>query len=187
MIYSVEFDDLAHSLISLHAATDAAEAQGLLCGILCAQGRVDQSSWTAQVLGEGLTNGDISLTELRQQLDTLYQESMQSLYDEDYGFKLYLPEDEVTLQERIEAISEWCQGFLFGFSIRSLEEISDEIREEIEALIEDFVEVTRLEVESGDDEGEDEQSFMEIEEYIRMGVIYIFTSLNPVSTSHRLQ
>jgi yecA family protein len=187
MIYSVEYDDLAHSLISLHAATDAAEAQGLLCGILCAQGRVEQSSWTAQVLGESLAGGDISINELRQQLHALYEESMQSLYDEEFGFQMYLPDDDVTLQERIEAISEWCQGFLLGFSMRSLEEISGEIREEIEGLIEDFVEVTRLDVESGDDEGEDEQSFMEIEEYIRMGVIYIFTSLNPVSTSHRLQ
>lgn len=187
MIYSVDFDDLAHGLISLHAATDAAEAQGLLCGILCAQGRVDQTSWTAQVLGEGLTDGDETIQELRQQLNTLYQESMQSLYDEEYGFKMYLPDDEVTLQERIEAISEWCQGFLLGFSMRSLDEVSDEIREEIEGLIEDFVEVTRLDVESSEDENEDEQSFMEIEEYIRMGVIYIFTSLNPVSTSHRLQ
>ena len=59
--------------------------------------------------------------------------------------------------------------------------------EEIEALLEDFVEVTRIDAEASEDDNEDEESLVEIEEYIRMGVVYIFTSLNPVAGSDRLQ
>lgn len=187
MAYSIDFDDLEHALMKINAAAEAAEAQGLICGILCALGRVDKASWVQQVIGEAADPGDLLMHEVKEQLDALYQESMLSLYDEDYGFQMFLPDDEASIEERIQAISEWCQGFLLGFSMRSLESIDDESRQEIEALLEDFVEVTRIDAEASEDDNEDEESLLEIEEYIRMGVIFIFTSLNPVAGSDRLQ
>jgi len=187
MSYAIDFDDLSHVLMKMNAATEAAEAQGLLCGILCALGRVDKQSWMQQVIGEAVDPGDLLIKEVRESLEILYRESMESMYDDEYGFQLFLPDDDVSLEERINTISEWCQGFLLGFSMRSLDELESETREEIEGLLEDFIEVTRIDAESGEDDTEDEDSFVEIEEYIRMGVIYIFTSLNPVATSHRLQ
>ena len=187
MSYSIDFDDLSHILIKMNAATEAAEAQGLFCGILCALGRVDKQSWIHQVIGEAVEPGDLLIKEVKEHLETLYQETLKSMYDDEYGFQLFLPDDEVTLEERIHTISEWCQGFLLGFSMSSLDSLESEAREEIEGLLEDFIEVTRIDAESGEDDTDDEDSFVEIEEYIRMGVIYIFTSLNPVATSHRLQ
>ncbi len=187
MSYSVDFDDLSHILMKMNTAAEAAEAQGLLCGILCALGRVDKQSWIQQVIGEAVDPGDLLIKELKDHLESLYQQTLESMYDDEFGFRLFLPDDEVSLEERIHTISEWCQGFLLGFSMRSLDSIESEAREEIEGLLEDFIEVTRIDAESGEDDSDDEDSFVEIEEYIRMGVIYIFSSLNPVATSHRLQ
>ena len=187
MAYSVEFDDLEYTLIKINAAAGAAEAQGLICGILCALGRVDKPSWIQQVIGEAADPADLLMRETREQLDVVYQETMQSLYDEDYGFQLFLPDDQAQIEERIQAVSEWCQGFLLGFSMRSLDTIDDETRQEIEALLEDFIEVTRIDAEPGEDANEDDESLFEIQEYIRMGVIFIFTSLHPLAGSDRLQ
>jgi len=187
MAYSIDFDELSHILIKMNAATEAAEAQGLFCGILCALGRVEKQSWVQQVIGEAVDQGDPLLKEAREHLDALYQETLESLSDDEYGFQLFLPDDDVSLEERIHTISEWCQGFLLGFSMRSLDAVEAESRAEIEGLLEDFIEVTRIDAETGVDDNDDEDSFIEIEEYIRMGVIFIFTSLNPVATSHRLQ
>jgi yecA family protein len=187
MAYSIDFDDLEHALMKINAAAEAAEAQGLICGILCALGRVDKQSWIQQVIGEAADPADLLMGEIKEQLDIVYQETLQSLYDEEYGFQLYLPDDEAPIEERIQTISEWCQGFLLGFSMRSIDSIQGESREEIEALLEDFVEVTRIDAEVSEDDDEDEESLVEIEEYIRMGVVYIFTSLNPVTGSDRLQ
>lgn len=187
MAYSTDFDDLSHSLIKLNAATEAAESQGLLCGILSAMGRIDKTSWLQQVLGEAVPQGDELIEEVRGQLEAVFSETMEALYDEEYGFELFLPDDDVSLDERLAALSEWCQGFLLGFSMRSLDSIEGEAREEIESLIEDFVGLTHIDLESGDAAEDDETSYFEITEYIRMGVIFIFTSLHPIATSNRLQ
>jgi yecA family protein len=187
MAYSIDFDDLEHTLMKVNAAAEAAEAQGLICGMLCALGRVDKQSWIQQVIGEAVDPADLLMHEIKEQLDDLYQQTFESLYDEEFGFQLFLPDDEVSIEERLQAISAWCQGFLLGFSMRSLDSIEGESREEIEGLLEDFVEVTRIDAEASGDDNEDEESLVEIEEYIRMGVVYIFTSLNPVTGSDRLQ
>lgn len=187
MAYSVDFDDLSHSLMKMHAASEAAESQGLFCGILCALGRVEKNAWIQQVMGEAIDPGDLLVAEIKEQLHALYTETLESLYDDDYGFQLFLPDDDVSMGERIQSISEWCQGFLLGFSMRSLDTLEGDTRTEIEALLEDFVEVTRIDAEGSEDENDDENSFAEIEEYIRMGVIFIFTSLHPIATSDRLQ
>jgi len=187
MAYSTDFDDLSHSLIKLNAATEAAESQGLLCGILCAMGRIDKASWLQQVLGEAVPQGDLLIQEVKEQLEAVFNETMEALYDEEYGFQLFLPDDEVSLTERLAALSEWCQGFLLGFSMRSMDTIESETRDEINSLLEDFVELTRIDVELDGETDEDDESFFEISEYIRMGVIFIFTSLHPIATSNRLQ
>lgn len=187
MGYSTDFDDLSHVLMKVNAATEAAEAQGLMCGILCALGRVDKLAWSQQVIGEAADPADVLMKEIMEQLNSLYEETLETLYDDEYGFQLFLPEDDVSLQERINTMSEWCQGFLLGFSMCSLDSVTGEIREEIEALLEDFIEVTRIDAESGEDDNDDESSLVEIEEYLRMGVIFIFTSLHPIVTTDRLQ
>jgi len=187
MAFSTDFDDLSHSLIKLNAATEAAESQGLLCGILCAQGRIDKLSWMQQVLGEALPKGDLLIQEVRVELESLFSETMEALYDEEYGFQMFLPDDDVSLNERLSALSEWCQGFLLGFSMHSMDTLEGEIKDEINNLIEDFVELTRIDIDPADEEDEEENSFFEITEYVRMGVIYIFTSLHPIATSNRLQ
>lgn len=187
MIYTTDFDDLSHSLIKLDAVTEAAEAQGLFCGILCALGRVEKQSWARQVIGEAAASGGSLVRELTDQLESLYDESMQSLYDDELGFQLFIPDDEVSIGERMQSLSEWCQGFLLGFSMRNLDTIEGEVRGEIDELLQDFVGVTQIDVEVVDNDEDDEESIVEIQEYIRMGVIYIFTTLHPVAASTRLQ
>ena len=78
----------------------------------------------------------------------------------------------------MQAISEWCQGFLLGFSHNEARNRA-ELPTDVEELLADFVEITRIELETGEDPEEDENALMEIEEYVRMGVIYIMESLHP--------
>jgi len=187
MAYTCDFDDLSHELMKMDAAAGAAEAQGMVCGMMCAQGRVDKLDWVKQVLGANVAPGDLLIKQVQAQLFQLHQETLEGLYDQDFAFELFLPDDDVSLAERMDMLSEWCQGFMLGFSSRSLDELDGEVGEEITGLIEDFIEITRIDLESFDDPEEDENSFFEITEYIRMGVIFIFTNLQPVTTSPRLQ
>jgi len=188
MAYSTDYDDLADMLIKLNASTEAAEAQGLLCGMMCAAGRADKQVWLQQVLGIAPDPSDLLAKELISQLEALYQDTLRGMYDdESLAFQLFLPDDNVRIEEQAAGLSEWVQGFLLGFSIRSLDDLHDELKEEIEGLLEDFVEITRLDMSPGEDENEDESACMEIEEYIRMSAMFIFMSLQPAASSNRLQ
>jgi yecA family protein len=187
MVYRCDFDDLSDTLLRVNAAAEAAEAQGLLCGLICVKGRVDRQSWKSQVLGADLTQADLLIQEANQQLDTLYEETHESLYDEELGFDLFMPLDDVSMQERIAALGEWCQGFLLGYSEQKMDNMNEDLRQEIDELLNDFVEITRIQPDDEAEDDEEEGSLMEVQEYIRMAVMYIFSSLHPLPTGGRLQ
>jgi uncharacterized protein YgfB (UPF0149 family) len=86
----------------------------------------------------------------------------------------------------MQSLSEWCQGFLLGFS-QSISRNKGVLPEDVEELLSDFVEITRIDMESTGDDEEDENALMEIEEYIRIGVIFIMETLHPRVSAPGLQ
>ena len=55
--------------------------------------------------------------------------------DEEFGFVLWLPDDEESLEERTIALAQWCSGFLAGLaSGGQLDALSEEAKEAIEDL-----------------------------------------------------
>jgi uncharacterized protein YgfB (UPF0149 family) len=106
-------------------------------------------------------------------------------------FKLLLPDDDDSLPERVEAISAWCQGFIYGLAAGGIQQGS-ELPEDTEELLKDMVEISRAghDVDDGGDdaanEDEDEVALMEIEEYVRMGVLLIYEELQPLQTTQTI-
>jgi yecA family protein len=186
MTHLVDFDDLAHALIRIDAAAEAAESHGILCGLFCSDGRADRSEWIRQVLGEEQDPANGLVREAIAMLEKLYQSTLEEMFDELGQIELLIPGDDVSITERMESISEWCQGFLLGFS-HNYQRNKGDLPEEIEELLADFVEITKVDLESTGDEEEDENALMEIEEYIRVGVVFIMESLHPRVSSPGLQ
>ena len=86
------------------------EIHGLLTGWLCAG-----TGWNAADRINALENwlgvdigGDVEV-----QFERLYQDTLAGLQDEDLSFRLLLPEDDAPVNERAQAVSAWCGGFLF--------------------------------------------------------------------------
>lgn len=178
MTQKVDYDDLSDTLIRCDAAAEASESHGILCGMFCANGRAEVEAWMQQVMGEEADPSNALVKEARSMLVNLYQDTLQELFSEETELELLLPGDDVSIIERMQAISEWCQGFLLGFSQNEVRN-RGELPNDVEELMADFVEITRIELETGEDAEEDENALMEIEEYVRMGVIYIMESLHP--------
>ncbi len=150
----------------------AAQAHGLLAGLLCADPGIQCGTWLERALGQaslpGLA-GDALLARL-------HEETRRQLDDFDFSFTLLLPDDEYALDERADALGEWCQGFLLGLGYGSKgQDWPDECAE----VLQDFVEITRLDPEvSGE---EDELAYAELAEYVRAGVQVIRArSLSPM-------
>ena len=172
-----DFDALDRALEAADARAGAAEAHGILCGMLCAGQGVDRRAWFGEVLEPSTAEGDLLVREAEDQLDRLLAATLAQINAGMLELRLELPADEAPLGDRVHALGEWCQGFLLGFASVGMEHRS-QTPAEINELLEDFVEITKVETEGLDHGADrDEESFAEVSEYVRMGVLMAFEQL----------
>lgn len=160
---------------------NAAEAHGMLCGALCMAGRqIPLQVWFNQLLPGDLSAANPVLQELEVKATDLLQHTLQQLDDELLTFRLILPEDDDTLQNRVAALAAWCQGFNYGLAINGYQETAAD-QSNVAELIRDFSEISRAGTESGGETAseEEESAFSELEEYVRIGVLLIMDEMQP--------
>lgn len=149
-----------------------AELHGLLVGHSCAGAGFAPQAWldnAAQLFDGEIPPG------LQQALTGL-QEMLRSEISADdcMAITLLLPGDDDSLELRSTALAQWCQGFLSGFggSIGQ-RKLSAEARE----ILEDYIAIAQIA--EADNAEDDEASFMEVSEYLRMTAVFLFTECNP--------
>lgn len=178
-----QLDDL---LFRVDAAMGAAEAHGALCGMLCAQGATEASQWLLHVLGEH-EESSRDLQEAGKQLLLIHQITVEQMNNNDIDFNLMLPDDDEVLEDRVEALGSWCQGFVYGLAAGGLKE-DTKLPENSGELIKDILEISRAGY-VADDEAEievsedDEMAFMEVSEYVRIGILLVYEELQPLQSS----
>lgn len=185
-----DIPQLEDMLFNLDAALGATEAHGALCGMLCAQGATDVSKWMLHVLGEH-DESSPALQAVGKELLKIHKISVEQMNNNDIEFELMLPDDDDPLEDRVEGLGLWCQGFVYGLAIGGIKE-NTELPENSKELIKDILEISRAgyvaddEAELAADEAdseEDEVAFMEVCEYVRMGILLIYEELQPLQSS----
>jgi yecA family protein len=181
-----DISTLDETLFKVDATMGAAESHGALCGMLCARGSTDLSEWMGHVLGEQGQSNAFS-RDLASQLTELHQSTLGQMNDPYGGFELLLPDDDDELDERTEALGDWCLGFVYGLAAGGISEESD-LPEDTQELLLDFIEISRAgndlsDLDEESDEEEDERAFVEVVEYVRTGVLLINEELQPLQTS----
>jgi yecA family protein len=163
---AVHFDELANSLLPLGTLNSPSELQGLLCGKLCGGAVLSEVSWLLEAV-EFLDFTQAPDESIRNLLSRLYHATHAQLRG-DFALQLMLPDDEVEIELRLEALSQWCHGFLTGFgSAGAKDELSDDARDALEDLAA-LVQVTT------DGEDDDEADYMEVTEYVRMAAASLY-------------
>lgn len=168
------YDDIDLALEDIGAAGNAAAVHGLLTGLACT-GTVHPEArlrvWLTDELDVDLD--DVTFRELRR-IDSILR---RQLLDDDLGFEMLLPEDELPLADRVAAMAEWCDGFLGGFGAGSAGRKDQELPEDVRMLLETIGEFARAEV--GDDSADDEaeRNYMELVEYLRIAALTIFLEI----------
>jgi len=148
-------------------AAELAECHGLLCGLVCRESSSNASDFMYQLAAMQLVmNPGAALNAV---LIDAYDSTVAQLEDEEFGFALWLPDDDEPLEERAIALAQWCSGFLAGLgSGGQLDVLSEEARE----AIEDLQQIARAELSSAGgssaESEEDEAAFAEIVEYVRV-------------------
>jgi len=183
-----DIGQLEDLLFQVDAAMGAVESQGALCGILCAQGATEATRWLVHVLGDQGEDGKPALKDAAARLMQIYQFTIEQINDTEIEFDLYLPDDDDPLEERVEALSSWCQGFIYGLAVGGIRQDTD-LPDDTQELLRDIIEISQISQASveaeqeGEGEEEDEVAFMEVVEYVRMGTVLIYEELQPLQSS----
>lgn len=182
------------ALSRLGLPVSASEGHGLLCGLICARGYVECDAWVAlmdednleQLISEdpqALINvnkagtRDLSVDADGQLLQQLHRETLNEFGSGECDFYPVLPDDDESLADRTDALAEWCQAFLFGLAAGGIKDFST-LPEQVEEISRDLVEFSHALHGDTDENEQDEFAYVELVEYIRVGVQLVFEELN---------
>lgn len=151
----------------------AAEAHGLATGMLCIENKIESAIWLAELFSDDI----VLVDDDKMVLVALFEQTRKLLTEQnnDFRYDLFLPADDESLAGQLQALCQWCEGFLFGVGyIRS----SAEWPGETGGIMQDIVEFTKLDTEVDVDMDEEElneqaAALIEIQEYLRVAVMTV--------------
>lgn len=172
---SLCIDNLKKALDAAEIGQHPVEVHGALVGLICGGVEQDNQTWVGPLI-DLMNDGKALESNLLQLITELYQDTVTRLVDFEFGFTLLLPEEEVSLSHRVEALSLWTQSFLTGIAIiqPKLNQASDDVKE----VIKDLAEIAQVEFDVGDDE-ESEAAYIELQEFVRMAAILCYSEFGP--------
>jgi uncharacterized protein len=192
---AVDFSEIDTVLERLGVIYAASETHGVLCGLLCVKGFVSYDDWIRLLhdeekiqpawIKEDLADENDGAWDGRELDETvasdwgllqdLYDETLRQLNNDDYGFSLLLPDDEQPLRARTESLVAWCDGFLFGLGAGEIKDFA-QLPDDVNEISHDLAEISRAYHEDESTEA-DEVAYTELVEYVRVGVLVVYESL----------
>ncbi|MCR4301258.1 MAG: UPF0149 family protein [Sulfuricaulis sp.] len=169
----------------LHEAgvpTGAAEAHGIITGVLCAPGGA-RFAWEELVLGRDAGRDRDPQAALSRQLAALHRSTYAHLNGVECDFSPLLPGDEHSLAEQIEGLSDWCRGYLLGLYAGGVPP-SEGLDGDAGEVIRDITRLSEAELDASLADEEEARALVEIVEYLRVGVQLVFEELQPPAVKH---
>jgi uncharacterized protein YgfB (UPF0149 family) len=169
------YDEFERVLRDARALPEPAEAHGTLAGALCSSSDYGLLEWLHEILPDDSPDEDALQSSV---LQNVYNTMVSTLAGNEADFTPLLPDDESPLSERADALSLWCQGFLYGLGSGPA---SDPAKVSTEAgeIIRDLTEITHVGVEAEEQNEENEVAFAEVVEFVRVGVQILFVEFAP--------
>lgn len=153
-----------------------AELHGDLCGQLCAGRHPELDAWLLQSTQfmevEALDSPDSKV-----ELADVLEQTEVGLQDPELGFDLLIADEDYSLNERMQTLLEWCEGFLSALADN--QQFKDgSLSEELKEAIQDLEQIADISDALEDDE-QNEQDFFAVSEYVRMTAMMLYTECNP--------
>lgn len=115
---------------------------------------------------------DGRFTQLSDMLYELYRDTSELLIETKDGFDLILPDEDESIDVRVNGIATWCKGYLLGLLYNNAFGI-DQIPESGAEIARDLMEIAEAAA-GADDENEEDWALAELHEYIKVGSQLIF-------------
>ena len=175
--------DLTALALNAAETLSVAEIHGVVVGLAVWQPEAFDLQELVDLVGADSLTDEINV-------ESFVNASIEALTAEDMSFAPLLPEDDVQLDVRLEALAQWCAGFLAGFGaagtargMSSLDALPDEVQE----IVSDLSAITDIDVDAfaASETGEGapapagaasaEEDLMQIQEFVKVGVLLVFS------------
>lgn len=177
---TVAFDDVNALLAPYPELESASFLQGMLMGLMCRQSAFKEAVWLKRLLDEA------KVTSVKEgflvKMHEVYLDAEASLNGSGFELTLCLPADSEDLAFRAQMLGQWCEGFLYGMGLAG--KTAEKLQGEVVELCRDFGDIAGIDSsELMEATEQDEADFMELVEFVKIGVLTINETLNPVEAS----
>lgn len=180
-----DYNDVSDALEALSALGTAGQSHGLLCALMCAHARINREAWVDSLLGGHIEPSDDKAREAYQLLHEVFNATKDAFQRNEFELPLLLPEDDSPLPERVDALGEWCQGFLTGLHLLGMD-IEKNSNAEIQECLEDLLSISQVELTPEDQvDQESENYFLNLVEHVRVAVLTIMQELQISFKEHQ--
>jgi hypothetical protein len=115
---------------------------------------------------------DLLAAKAREGLARLAYQTLGEIQGPAMGFEILLPADTVTLGERATALYDWVRGFLFALGLLGVNEA--DLTRQAREVLNDFTQLTHLDLDALDDAEENEAALTEITEFVRVAAMLLY-------------
>lgn len=136
------------------------ELHGLVMGIVSVAQSPNEAEW--QYILQQLDFEPLDANALQLLVDE-GEDAAAALADDSLDYMPMLPDDQHTLEERVQCLADWCNGVVLGFGLASGQLRTDEAE-----LLQDLQDVAAVEFEAEDDDEEGEASYTDLVEFVRL-------------------
>jgi uncharacterized protein YgfB (UPF0149 family) len=166
-----DYDETAAAMQRAGLAQSPAEAHGFAVGLHLAGISSAADQWRHELYAE-LDPADVLAGECRRLLDRVFAAVAEMTRDHDGNVALLLPERIDVDSEGLGAVRDWGQGFLFGFGLGG-EHVERGLSTQSREWLRDIAEIVRIDTDDVENSDENQAALIEIEEYLRVGVILL--------------
>lgn len=169
----LQYDELSSQLADWAGVCSCSEIHGLISG-LASVGLAADYQLVETVLLRHLEEQSCSAL-AADALKEIQESILEQLDDNAFSFEALIPDDGEELYLRVQALSEWCQGFLVGFGTGVKAEQKN-FSQETQEVLRDLVEISSVDADRNHvPEEEDEVALTELEEYVRTAVMMLYS------------
>lgn len=178
------YNELNSALETIDFGERASELHGFLCGAVAVDISypLDTSIGTLSPELAGVLLND----DLQSCLNSTFEQVRSQMTDPVLNLELVLPEDDnIDLSKKVSALASWCDGYLFGLANAGLQDASS-LPEDTAEILQDLARIAQLQgADTGDED--DEISFNELFEYVRMSALLVAEELQPIKMTTEIQ
>ena len=180
----MNFEDYCQIFTVAGLTTNPAELQAVLCGRLSGGQRLSDKK-VLVVAADLLDISDSIVVTIKADVLQLYNDTAEQLENSNAVFELLLPDDDDSLHERIETLSLWCQNYLSGLGQSGLSG-NVSLPADVSEAMRDLAAIAMADSGNNDDDldpyassidEQDEVSFFELVEYVRVAVTLIYAEM----------